>query len=151
MLWGYAITGIIGIAGTSLGAWLTGRRQTTNLLLSINAENQRFERAEKRQAYVACNAAFHNFFFASGLSLDKTTEPSRSLIKHSETEVFDTTTEVSLIAPENVSVLAVQFTNTMLEYAESIESDRQPELFAQLNHERVELVDAMRADLRQSR
>ena len=56
--WTTLITGIvgavIGVAGTSLGAWLTGKTQTANLRVSIDAERERARVADKRQTYARC-------------------------------------------------------------------------------------------------
>ena len=38
-----------GIGGTILAAWMTGKSQTANLVLSINAESERNRLAEKRR------------------------------------------------------------------------------------------------------
>jgi len=51
-------TGVVGITGTILGAWLTTRSQTANLLLSINAEDRRVKNVEKRQIHATCLGAF---------------------------------------------------------------------------------------------
>jgi hypothetical protein len=50
--------GVIGVGGTYLGAWLTGRTQTANLKLSIDAENKRNRLAEKRRIYASCLASY---------------------------------------------------------------------------------------------
>lgn len=65
--WTTLITGIvgavIGVAGTSLGAWLTGRTQTANLQLSIDAERERTRIADKRQTYARCLASLTDVVF----------------------------------------------------------------------------------------
>ena len=43
--------GLVGVGGTYLGAWRTGRTQTTNLKLSIEAEREQARLADKRQVY----------------------------------------------------------------------------------------------------
>ena len=66
--WQTLITGIVGIAGiggTILAAWMTGKRQTANLELSIGAENERHRLAEKRRIYAACQASFENMLRAT--------------------------------------------------------------------------------------
>src|SRR5260370_2256504 len=66
--WPTLITGAVGVAGiggTILAAWMTGKRQTANLELSIGAENERHRLIEKRRIYSACQASFENMLRAT--------------------------------------------------------------------------------------
>jgi len=103
-------TGVVGIVGTALGAWLAGRSQTANLRISIDAEERRAKNAEKRRIYAAHLAAC--------------TEVQRAVLKRDGSQAEEKraatleygiaaaasvaiAAEVSLIAPQNVSDLAL--------------------------------------------
>ncbi len=56
MLWGYAITGIVGLAGIGGTLWsgrLAAKSAVQTLTLSISAEDRRAKVAEKRRIYAA--------------------------------------------------------------------------------------------------
>jgi hypothetical protein len=154
MLWGYAISGIVGIVGTSLGAWLTGRWQTTNLRLSLNAESQRAELAEKRQIYASFHSAYHNYTTISTSSIDIKGEPGRTLYNQALTALLDITDQLSVTAPTSVSRLAMELTKAITEYAAARKLDRDTTMIDhdaiypdQLDPVRTKLIKAMRKDL----
>jgi len=107
--------GVVGVGGTCLGAWLTGRTQTANLKLSISAENERAHVAEKRRAYANCLAAAHaathdagfrRFLDAGGNQDVKLLEESAWASFKADRALTLAVAEVALIAPDNVADLA---------------------------------------------
>lgn len=57
--------GIVGIGGTILSAKMTAKTQTASLLRSINAEDKRIKRAEKREIYSRCLNALDSLLEAA--------------------------------------------------------------------------------------
>jgi hypothetical protein len=153
VLWGYVITGAVGIAGTALGSWLTGRTQTNNLRLSIRAESDRAKVAEKRRIYSRCLAAFGDFINAqvklhsfTGQSSDS--DFGRALLGELTTaasEVFKTANELLLIAPKDVGNLADSASDALTRYPGG--DPTKDSRVAEYRHLRDQLILAMRADL----
>jgi hypothetical protein len=111
--WTTLITGIvgavIGVAGTSLAAWLTGRTQTANLQLSIDAERERTRIADKRQTYARCLASLTDVVFEAAKLGDYSDgispEDRRSLavaLHESLAPIVVAANEMRLIAPESL-------------------------------------------------
>ena len=105
--------GVIGVGGTSLGAWLTGRTQTANLKLSINAERERARIADKRQTYARCLASLTEVVFAAAKLGDYGDgvgpEERRSLVlalHESLAPMVVATNDMRLVAPESLGELA---------------------------------------------
>jgi hypothetical protein len=144
--WAVLITGVVGIGGTALGAWLNGRTQTKTMQLSLAAENERARLAEKRRVYVAHQAALNRLFTASQLS-GTPTEREYSSLADARTALYTATAEVVLIAPKNMQQTARDILVQMLKFALSVQEDRSTPLPDELNDNRVKLLEAMRADL----
>ena len=154
--WATVITGIvggvIGVGGTSLGAWLTGRTQTANLKLSIDAERERAQLADKRQTYARCLASLTEVVFA-GAKLDDygghvSAEERRSLVlalHETLAPMVVATNDMRLVASESLGELADDVARKVAlavgEIERGIDSDF---VFAPL---RQQLYQAMRGDL----
>jgi hypothetical protein len=147
MLWGYVITGIVGITGTCLGAWLTGRWQTANLRLNINAERQRAMQAENRLLYTAFLSAYHRFQNISMSSIDKKEDPGRTLYREAFVTLLEVADQISLSAPIGVNELAVELARIVRGFAMDLREDRDAPIPPELGDVRTELIYAMRKDL----
>jgi len=149
MLWGYVITGAVGIVGTALGSWLTGRKQTSNLRLSISTENERAHKAEKRRVYVRHLAALTDLMTTSFKwhSAEKTgiegeAKLAIALELGGKIAVARTTSfEVDLISTPEIRELAVSATTAIENYWPLGQG---PHDFEKV---RSQLIRAMRADL----
>lgn len=146
MLWGYVITGAVGIAGTALGSWLTGRTQTNNLRLNIDAENKRAQTAEKRRIYASCVAGLDAGYTGVLTEINYRSKPSTpakiAAIQEREAsflKTLNTVAELELVASKEVVNLAGKIL-TMLGNLDEIN----PDDFRSL---RSDLHKAMRADL----
>jgi hypothetical protein len=114
--WGILVTGLVGVAGiggTVLATWMTGKSQTTNLRISIGAENERARLAEKRQIYVRYLAASGELInaMAKQHALGEEADDALSTALVYErgaafTSVLNTLGELLLIAPKHVMLLA---------------------------------------------
>lgn len=147
MLWGYAITGIVGIVGTSLGAWLTGRWQTMNLRLSIETEDKRTKFAERRQLYASFHSAFHSYLIAATSSLGIKEEPGRTLYNEALQTFMDVGDQISVTAPPRVKDLTIELTQIVFDYADERKLDPDSPIPDKLNAVRGKLINAMRKDL----
>jgi hypothetical protein len=142
MLWGYLITGLVGVAGM------------TSTLLSVKINNSAQAtltyKAEKRRIYAAFNAAIESLWIIATSSWDFTTDPGRANYNQAMTQLWSSYFEVSLIAPANVNRLAIDIAHVMSAFAarlrerEKDESWREPRGFLD---KRDEMIRAMRADL----
>ena len=147
MLWGYAISGLVGIVGTSLGAWLTGRWQTTNLKLSLDAEAIRAQRAEKIELYAAFHTAYHAFFVISTSSIDRTQEPGRTIYNQSLTAINDAADRVCMMVPDYVSDVLFKMLAVTDEYLNEYMIDKSTADSARMMRARAKLLSVIRKDL----
>jgi hypothetical protein len=141
--------GVIGVGGTYLGAWLTGRTQTANLKLSIITENERARIAEKRRIYarflMACAEVVKT-------QIHGTTQPEEApgtakLAAASDystaiAAVMASAAEVELIASDEVGKLAEDLRVVLPAYKPS--AQRNPGDYEDMLRQ---LLKAMRADL----
>jgi hypothetical protein len=153
---GIIVTGVVGLAGIGGTLWQGKRAReaaskdvkasldaaSRNLITSINAENERALRAEKRRIYAAHLAACTEVHRArikvgSQATTDKPT--ARLELMAAGAAVVAATAEVSLVAPEEVSNLA----ESAAREAGKFKSDAANNYFSV----RSQLVAAMRADL----
>ena len=146
MLWGYVITGAVGIAGTALGSWLTGRTQTNNLRLNIDAENKRAQTAEKRRIYASCIAGLDAGYTGVLTEINYRSRPSTperiAAIQEREAPfltALNTVAELELVASKEVANLAGKIL-TMLGNLDEVNPDEFHSL-------RSELHRTMRSDL----
>jgi hypothetical protein len=112
---GTAIVGIVGIMATYWAAAKARITQNKNLQLSINAENERARLAEKRRVYTAYMSAIGSYVLAErtladarekGLGKARVLE-LRSDLSRSMTVMLAALCEIRLIAPGNLTALAV--------------------------------------------
>src|SRR5271156_2727628 len=100
------VTGFVGILGTGLGTWLTGRKQTLNLQLSISAEEARLRRDEKRQVYAAFLASINQEVTALARYRNSKTHKMLELpwpeVLQAGTISSNNLLELALIAPDNI-------------------------------------------------
>jgi hypothetical protein len=153
--------GVIGVGGTCLGAWLTGRTQTANLLLSIDAENKRNRQADKRQTYARFVASFDEIvtavtysmaaFKPGGLSESLTGDESGVLraVTDAVKVMWRAEGEVALIAPPDLARLSHETALQFSDYAQHIlEALRtQSDLDAVERPDVPKVLQALRADL----
>jgi hypothetical protein len=146
------VSGVIGVVGTSLGAWLTGRTQTANLQLSIDAERERARIADKRQTYARCLASLTDVVVATAkldeYGADVGPEERRSLVFASHDSLapmFVAMNEMRLVAPESLGKLVDNIMREVTHWSGQVELGVESEFeFAPL---REQLYQAMRADL----
>lgn len=146
------IGGVIGVSGTSLGAWLTGKTQTANLKLSINADREHAQIADKRQIYARCLASLTEVVFAAAnlddYGDDISAEERRSLalaMHESLASMVVSMSGIRLVAPESLGDLAEDIGRKVTRAAVDIELHIDSNFdFTSL---RRQLYQAMRADL----
>jgi len=90
-----AITGVVGLAGIGASIWsarITGKTSTTNLMRSIDAENERIRKAEMRNArqqaykeFLSTGTALHR----ACVEVAESTEPDRARLLTTPTVEFD--------------------------------------------------------------
>jgi len=157
---GILITGIVGVAGiggTILAAWMTGRSQTVNLKLSIDAENDRANRAEKRRVYAHFHACFaavirptvmlRAAYQPGAPQADRV--PAESTLGKAHDALFEATGELMLLAPPPVNEIAEKVLQSVLDYADATHAGEPPDdsFAAQLEELENSIYSAMRADL----
>jgi hypothetical protein len=143
---GTAMVGVAGIMATYWSAAKARITQNSNLRLSINAENERARLAEKRRIYSTYMSAIGNYVLAERTLADarerklgqgRVTE-LRSDLTRSMTAMLAALCEIRLIAPGNLTALAVSVVQQLTVSEDT--SLRFPEF-------RDELYRAMRLDL----
>jgi len=90
-----AITGVVGLAGIGASIWsarITGKTSTTNLMRSIDAENERIRKAEMRNArqqaykeFLSTGTALHR----ACVEVAESTEPDKACLLTTPTVEFD--------------------------------------------------------------
>jgi hypothetical protein len=101
------VTGVVGIAGTLLGAWLTSRSQMAGLKVSIQAENERSRRADMGARYAAYLTRVNEMATAlNSYPEDGDTESQRAYaakeLRLAMQSLYDAHNEVTLTAPPGV-------------------------------------------------
>jgi hypothetical protein len=152
--WAILITGVVGVGGTALGAWLNGRTQTKTLRLSLDAENKRARLADKRRVYVSCIAAISEVFNAIlkvSMFPDKSGGVRESLLSEYSAalaSLLNATSELQLVGPESMIGLARDiYEPFVLDIAPGPLSEEIRERFREIGELREQLLAAMRADL----
>ncbi len=155
------ITGIVGLCGvalgtcgTLLGSWLTAKSQTSNLQLSIKAENERARVAEKRRIYATYMASLESHYSATirlGYEKDASPELREHLLDVHDNATIQmrvAETELILIAPLGLGKLANASAEDLLFYGVQAERD----LAAELDFPGIKdrLIKGMRVDLGES-
>jgi hypothetical protein len=144
--WGVLITGIVGVGGTALGAWLNGRMQTKTLRLGINAENERARLAERRRVYAHSLAAIDKLHMTGVKEVAYRGKVPNDALMATIRERFDAlnvlhvvVSELELIATGEVWRLVNQIVPLLLDYQN----------LNQVDYQRLRngLRVAMRADL----
>jgi hypothetical protein len=146
---GTVVTGIVGLAGILATYRLSGKSriaQSENLQLSISAENDRNMRSEKRRIYARFMASTSTYVAAEHTlavkrrkgAADDVLSALRSELNEAMTVMFCTLAEVRLIAPEDVTVLAVAAVQRLI---------RSTDLTSEFPDIRDGLYKVMRADL----
>jgi hypothetical protein len=137
-----AITGVVGLAGI-VGSVLSAK-------LGINAEHKLAHTSEKRRIYAAFNSAVEGLWFIATSSEDFTIDPGRFHYNQAMSLLWSTYYEVSLMTSGRVSVLAIDVTNTMTQFAndlKTLKGNRGGHEPSGFNKKREDLVNAMRTDL----
>jgi hypothetical protein len=151
--WEALITGAVGIGGISLGAWLTGRLQTKNLRLSLNAEADRGRLDEKRRIYSDYVSALAKVVSVAQSLRDysESANPQEraAMVREKQDAIVhlvDAANELALIAPPELTDTSAR---TIDEYADECEEGGHP---AQVRfyEMRLKLYGAMRTDLGES-
>jgi hypothetical protein len=104
-----AITGIVGIAGVAgaiVSARMASKLATRDLQLSINAENDRANKSEKRRIYAAFQASAESMLRArindaTAVSYQKA--QAKIELDKADSQMYLMSNELSLLAPESVS------------------------------------------------
>lgn len=153
--WDVVVTGAVGVAGiggTILAAWMTGKCQTADLKLGINAENARARLAEKRRIYANCQASFDRLFTAAVAVRGDERSADAALRANQDAElssanaaVLPALSELILIAPDDIAGQAEMIRRYLGTYV--AESSGGAESDAMLPGLRKQLFSAMRADL----
>jgi hypothetical protein len=157
--WETLITGVVGLAGIGGTLW-QGKRsreaQTAdlkasfdataeNLKVGIDAENDRARRAEKRQVYANCISSFGTAINEIARFHTYTEDPKAYPFMEEYARaigvVLNAVSEVQLIAPPNMMLLARRAYSATFKFA-----DRADEITT-FREVRSELLKAMRADL----
>lgn len=164
MSWDALITGAVGVAGiggTVLAARMTNKSQTANLVLSIDAENERARIADKRRIYATCLATLENvlptivtlrMLVADEQSDYETFKAAVAEMKAADTAMSVAVSELRLISPAKVSSLAEELSQHLREFLidakdgvnEGVSESKLTEAWTRLERQ---LYDAMRADL----
>lgn len=146
--WPNLITGAVGVAGiggTILAAWMTGKRQTANLKLNIDAENNRHRLAEKRRIYAKYQASLDNLIILitrlQVLGHGQRFKDSLADLGTGLGDMHSALSELSLIAPPQLGKIAEEMASAMTDSAE------RPDDPNDLPKIRKRLHEAMRADL----
>jgi len=161
-----AIAGAVGVGGTIAGARIASKSAIRDLQLSISAENDRANRAEKRRIYAGCIAAFSDMstavleFVNLRLNYDAATATVESIEAHIETnvklakirDVMNTRiSEADLVAPEEIrhllNRLATAYMNFSIEAHQRKSATYVNDWLGEEAERRVDLIQAMRADL----
>jgi hypothetical protein len=169
--WATVITGIVGLAGIGGTLWQGKRARETaskdlreslnansrNLQLSINAEDGRHRRAEKREVYAACIAAFAEMNRAALVYAVPLVYPGKTVSESARGE-YDTAfdkmvlqvSQALLIAPPAVrDLLTANVTHfeAIGPPYQDVPSEHMPGWLTELGRLREALSDIMRADL----
>jgi hypothetical protein len=169
--WSTVITGVVGLAGIGGTLWQGKRARETaskdlrtsldvnsrNLLLSINAENDRQRRAEKREIYAGCLAVLTEMTSAALVYAVPAVYPGKTVSENAREEydnAFDkmigVVSQALLIAPPKVRHLLSQnvtvFEGLGPPY-QDVPSINVADWITKLGNLREDLSDAMRADL----
>jgi hypothetical protein len=122
--WSTVVTGAVGVAGIAGTIWaakIASKSATSDLKLSISAENERARLAEKRRIYVAYLSSTTRYSLTSGttqiaresgqklLSENQFSEHTAALVA-----LGNSLGEVRLIAPQDVGVLADQLSGVLI-------------------------------------
>jgi hypothetical protein len=147
--WDVLVTGAVGIAGIGGTLW-SGKR-------SINAENDRANKADKRRIYAACQAALVEIWTAAveyELSRSKLRRRTGAVALGKQRDaMYRTTSEARLIASSEVEALLDVVTRRTLRYITAIDTgdENLDSLSQEIGDLRKRLNDAMRADLDEPR
>src|SRR5215831_12651113 len=156
------VIGVVALAGIAATYW-QGKRATQaaseNLRNSIDAENERARLAEKRRIYAACQAAFTAMRIES-ITHRVAHQPPPDQAQRDAAElalnqvqrvILIATSELLLIAPEEVKKLAEDLTDSYLSYVTAtLRGASLDEPTGPAAHMQSQLYDAMRADLAES-
>jgi hypothetical protein len=152
------LVGAAGIAGTLLSARITARSDMAGLRLSIAAEEQRAQLAEKRRIYaefntsidklLVANAQMHEHWAAAG---PDGRQALRSAQDAAMTALSTCLGEIMLIGPKSIATQAGSLVEPLLTYAGrpfSADGEEDGEIvLARFPSQRSALFEAMRADL----
>jgi hypothetical protein len=157
-----AITGLVGIAGvagTILAARIASKSATKNLKLSINAENYRVDKADKRRIYAACQVAFDEVALAYATSqYPESTKPDQEARDAAQARLYQAlaamyqkVNELQLIAPLDIADATEEVTDMLSADSREgrlsgVQSSIEDPLGA-IQERRGALFRAMRADL----
>jgi hypothetical protein len=146
------ITGAVGIGGTALGTWLTGRQQTKNLQLTISTDNERAQRGDKQPFYVNFLSAITTAVSAAralrDYGTDANDEERRALVDQKDqalVHLVNADSELALLAPPGLTELADDSAGQVEQYANDCEQGTEPDF--DYYEVRLKLYEAMRADL----
>jgi hypothetical protein len=143
-----AITGLVGIAGvagTILAAGIASKSATKDLQLSISAENDRVNKAEKRRIYAGFQTSVESMLRATvkdGEAAEPEKKEARAGRDKAEIQMALAFNELELIAPYSVERSAWKVVTHFVDYVYGQQAwiDK----FAYLQEQSI---DAMRADL----
>jgi hypothetical protein len=152
------LVGAAGIAGTLLSARITARSDMAGLRLSITAEDERAQLAEKRRIYagfhtsidklVVANSPIEAFWSTAG---PDERQAMRSAQDAAITAMFNGLSEITLTGSEPISRQAEDLTRLLTSYADAILTETEAEALARAAdmvwRQRSALYEAMRADL----
>jgi hypothetical protein len=137
--------GIAGVAGTIISTRIASKSATKDLQLSINTENERANKAEKRRTYAACQAAFDEMTMAAvvvwhrAFKDDEARDKAQMKSDQARDAMYQKISEVRLIAPPDVHKIAREVADQLLSY-DGQTSD-------EISSLRLKLFQAMRVDL----
>jgi hypothetical protein len=152
-------TGVVGLAGIVAVYW-QGKRATEtaseNFRGSIEVQEQRARLAEKRRIYAACQAAFtamriesitHRVAYQPPPDQEQRAAAELAL-SQVQRAMLNATSELLLIAPNGVSKIATDLTDSYVSYiTATVRGAPLDEPAAPAAHMQDQLYDAMRADL----
>jgi hypothetical protein len=152
-------TGVVGLAGIVAVYW-QGKRATEtaseNFRGSIEVQEQRARLAEKRRIYAACQAAFtamriesitHRVAYQPPPDQEQRAAAELAL-NQVQRAMLNATSELLLIAPNGVSKIATDLTDSYVSYiTATVRGAPLDEPAAPAAHMQDQLYDAMRADL----
>ena len=153
------VIGVVGLAGIVATFW-QGKRATEaaskSLRTSVDAENERARRTEKRRIYTACQAAFttmriesitHRVAYQPPPNQDQR-DAAELALNQARRAMLNASAELLLIAPEGVRKLAADLTDSYLGYVTAtMRGASLGEPAEPAGHMQNQLFDAMRADL----